>query len=229
MPKAKSVGEFEYVEGTSESRQILTDQVLWALHLHGPFEDRENGRATALVAEWLEEEQGIDVPKALSGVIRDLTTDDWDNYVVRDCPATRTYSISLADGIRPGKVPFPPNPFEDETVAVSTRELVADVPVMKLVPVEDESPDESRGGADALDIALQITELGALLVRELPAQMTLQRDGLPDWVKTVVDENTRLVEENRRLQLALEGAQGLADRLLPGRMEQSDDEVAVSG
>lgn len=225
MPKAKSVGEFEYVEGTSESRQVLIDQVLWALHLHGPFEDRENGRATALVAEWLEEEHGIDAPKTLSGVIRDLTSDDWGNYVVRDCPATRTYSIALADGVKPGKVPFPPNPFEDGTVPVSTRDLA----VVKLVPVEDEWPDEVREGADALDIALQITELGALLVRQLPGQVALQRGGLPDWVKTVVDENVRLVEENRRLQLALEGAQGLADRLMPGHMEQSDDEVAVTG
>jgi hypothetical protein len=225
MPKAKPVAEFEYVEGTGEARQVLIDQVLWALHLHGPFEDRENGRATALLAEYLEDE-GVSVPTTLSAVVRDLASDDWDNYVERDCPATRTYSIGLADGIRPGKVPFPPNPFKDEQMPVSTRDLVSDVPSLKLVPVDDTEQPEGR---DAVAIALEITGLAAQLVRELPGQITPQREGLPDWVKAVLDDNERLTDEVARLRLELEAAQGLADRLMPGHMEEPEKVASMSG
>lgn len=229
MPKAKQVEEYEYLEGTGEARQVLIDQVLWALHLHGPFEDRENGRATALLSEWLEE-QGVAVPQTLSGVVRDLTTDDWGNYVERDCPATRTYSIALAPGIEPGKVSFPPNPFEDEPAAVSTRDLAAGAPVVKLVPVSDDSPDESReGGAGTLDLALQITSLAAQLVRDLPGQIARPREGVPDWVKGVVDENGRLTAEVERLTVALQAAEGLVDSLLPGHMEEPENAAVVTG
>jgi hypothetical protein len=223
----KPIDEFEYLEGTGDAKALLIDQVLWALHLHGPFEDRENGRATALVADWLEE-QGVRVPTTLSVVIRDLTTDDWGGYVVRDCPATRTYSIELAKGIRPGKVPFPPNPFSD----MEEDANVVPISVKQLASAGDSGPTpdaSTEGRYDAVAIALEITGLAAQLVRELPAQIAPPPDTTPEWVKQLVTDNAELRAEVQRLQVALQAAEGLANTLLPGDMEQSETGAAVSG
>jgi hypothetical protein len=217
MPKAKVVEEFEYPEGYfGEAKQLLVDQVLWALHLHGPFEDRENGRATAMVAEWLLEEQGIKVPTYFSSVVRDLATDDF-GYIDRDCPATRTFRIALQKGIVPGKAPFPPNPFpEVEDDEVQEIGEVRTITVGEIITGNGDTPDaSSEGGFDPLFVALEITSLASMLVRELPGQLAVRRSGPPGWVKQVVEDNERLTAENDRLRGELEALQGLVDRLTP--------------
>lgn len=226
MAKAKAVEEFGYLEGTGDAKALLIDQVLWALHLHGPFEDPDNGRATALLGDWLEE-HGVRVTSTLSAVVRDLASNDWGAYIERDCPATRTYSIALRKGVRPGRVSFPPNPFPD----MEQEAKVVPISVKALAEGDytEVSPDESSGGPDAVAIAVEITGLAAQLARTLPGQLASQRGELPDWVKKVVDENVRLTERVQRLEADLEVARGLADRLLPGNMEQSEDGAAVSG
>ena len=188
MAKAKPAKEFQYPDGRSEARRALADEILWALHLDGPFEDREHGRASTQLAQYLDGDVTPNFSKNVSMTVRELAEA---GYIDRDCQATRTYSIALAKGISPDDSPFPPNPFP------TAGADVGEVPVVTLVPVADETPDAATEGRhDAVAIALEITGLAAQLVRELPAQIAPVSNGQPDWVKLVLEDNIRLTAEN---------------------------------
>jgi hypothetical protein len=117
-------GEFPFPEKTFKSRKHQIGQILWTLHLDGPFTDQQEGRATALFQRALNN-RGIHIEMGpLNHLLRQFEMDrdgsgthgqyapEFD-YIARQIEGKRTYEIRLA--VDPNEVPFPPNPFRGTT------------------------------------------------------------------------------------------------------------------
>lgn len=201
---AKQVADYEFPEGTSERTAEVIATTLWVLHELGPVSD-ENGRAVSALRERIEEYGAPSIaPTQFSALVRSLCDDEaYGGYVERDINATRTYSVGLAKGKVPGKVPFPPRPWptdDDDAPAAQGDGLSADEMSDLNVAAVMEAVDAARDGSPELyDLASQIAALSMQLSVKLAAALPVNPNGQPGWIKELIEENQRLREENAQL------------------------------
>lgn len=195
---AKKVADYEFPEGVNDRTAEVVATTLWVLHEFGPVED-ENGRAVGVLRERVEEYGAPAMGSTqFSALVRDLCSEKFGEYVERDINATRTYSVGLAKGIAPGKVPFPPRPWPEETTAVGDDE--AEIDDLSDVAAVLEEIDASRDGAPELyEIASQVAALSLKLSVKLASALPMNPNGQPGWVKELIEENQRLRETNAQL------------------------------
>lgn len=207
MPK---VDDYSYPPGLNRENRLLVDQMLWALHLHGPFEDEDSGRAIAMMRAKMIELGAVvpEAPSVVSRMARELTAPRFGAYVLKTSSATRTTYIGLKKGCGPGRVPFPENPFAD-AVAEPEEEVLTEPETVELDPLAEAedvlatSADASRDGLPAhrraaLDlVSAAVTLVGTL--NAMPSEAPVAGDRM-NWVKQLVDDNVELRDENRRLE-----------------------------
>lgn len=221
--RAEVIEDYVYPPGLTTERELLVDQILWALHLFGPYEDEESGRAMAPFRKQLIDLGGDvpETPSVLTTLLREMTTAKFGGYVRRDTNSTRTTYLGLASGIDPEAVAFPPCPFSAEVLTAAgvlseDADDIGDLTAPARVPTDDaagEGPSEALRAA--MDIVRRATELARLIAAQ-PASGPIET---MDWVKQLVDENAELRAEVGRLGRENETYQGLIDTLTPIQIE----------
>lgn len=132
------VNNFTYPPKMFNGTKRLVDQILWTIHLDGPFDD-ETGRASALLLEALDR-RGITVAGPnLNALMQRLEKDgDVGDLVERKIAGKRTKHISLK--VDPNTVPFPPNPW---TALPRPRfQGRSDIKPKRTAPVERDDPSD---------------------------------------------------------------------------------------
>lgn len=133
------VAEFEFPPKTYADRKRNVAQVLWTIHLDGPFEDG-SGRATAKLLEALRKRRVLISPAVLNNILNDLdgAAALYGHLVTRQIKGKRTNEISLR--VNPYKVPFPKNPWPAEVRATFKPSGSA--------PVDTETGEGDEGFSD---------------------------------------------------------------------------------
>jgi hypothetical protein len=202
---------FPFPPGTYKHKKRQIAQILWTIHLDGPFEDPE-GRATSLLNAALR--------------VRGLYAPEFD-YIRRDINGKRTYKIELA--VDPTKVPFPDNPFRGANRKPKPTAVKEDLvlnpppePDLEVDPIDKLKAVQRGADADAIAEAVVPEAITPEIVYDSPVmadgsaqdciliamsmlnQATLKIATQPihdvrSVIGTEVAEMRRLVEENSQL------------------------------
>jgi hypothetical protein len=107
---AMPVKEYEFPPKTYTDRKRNVAQVLWTVHLDGPFVD-ESGRATGMLLDALKKRRVPISPAVLNTILNDLDHPGatYGYFVQRKINGKRTKRIALQ--VDPYAVPFPKNPW----------------------------------------------------------------------------------------------------------------------
>lgn len=110
------VKEYEFPPRTFAERKRNIAQVLWTVHLDGPFIDG-SGRATAKLLEALKRRRVTISPAVVKTIVADLDHPGalYGHLLQRKINGKRTNRIALQ--VDPYSVPFPPNPWAADTSA----------------------------------------------------------------------------------------------------------------